>query len=220
MKRLALCVLVLLIASSASAQSRAGSTRPAQDRPGISAFGIFDQLTIASSKTFDAVFGTSSTRAAGAGAEVQNIWRHVFLRVAASKATITGERVVVVNSTVYRLGTKLTVDMQPTEAGAGWRFVSKNSRGRFVPYVGAAVVFLSYKETSDFADAGENVAETFKGYGVFGGVDVKVARQLFLGVEAQHRSIKTTPSANSAAASFSETDFGGTVLRLKAGLRF
>lgn len=220
MKRLALFALAALVATPAVAQTRTGSTRPAQDRPGIAAFGTFDWLSIASSKTFDAVFGTSRTQAIGAGADVVNVWKHVFLRVAASKATFDGERVVIVNSTVYKLGTKLTLDMQPTEAGAGWRFVSRNSRARFVPYVGASALFLSYKETSDFADAGDNVSETFKGYGVFGGVDVKITDRLFAGAEAQYRAINTTPATNSAAASFSEKNFGGTVLRLKAGIRF
>ncbi len=223
MKRIAssaLVLLVLAVAAPAAAQTRMGSTRPAQDRPGISAFGTYDWLSITSSKTFDAVFGTSKTRAIGAGADVVNIWKHVFLRVAASKTTMDGERVVVVNSTVYKLGTKLSVQMQPTEAGAGWRFVSRGSRSRFTPYVGASAVFLSYKETSDFADTGDNVSETFKGFGVFGGVDVKLTNQIFAGGEAQYRSVNTTPAANSVAASFNEKDFGGVVLRVKLGVRF
>lgn len=223
MKRIASSALILFLLSfavPAAAQTRTGSTRPAQDRPGISAFGTYDWLSITSSKTFDAVFGTSKTQAIGAGADIVNVWKHVFLRVAASKTSMDGERVAVVSSTVYKLGTKLKLQMQPTEAGAGWRFVSRNSRSRLTPYVGAAAVFLSYKETSDFADTGDNVSETFKGFGVFGGVDFKITNQIFAGGEAQYRSINTKPATNSVAASFNEKDFGGVVLRVKLGVRF
>lgn len=203
----------------AAAQTRSiGSLKPAQDRPGISVFASLDSLSIASSKTFDAVFGTSKVNVTTAGADIVNLWKHTFFRVSSGTGSLTGERVVIVNSTVFKLGTKLVVDMKPTEVGAGWRFVSKT--GRITPYIGASAVFLGYKETSDFADSLENSNETFKGMAVFGGVDVKLVRQLFVGGEASYRSINTTPAENSAARSFNEKNFGGTALRVRLGVKF
>ena len=219
-KRLVLLVALAWVAAPAAAQTRVGGTKPAQDRMGLVAFGSFDFLNIASSQTFDAVFGTSQTHALGAGLDVVNIWKHVFLRVAVSKTSLEGTRVVVVNSTVYKLPTTLTVDMTPTEVGAGWRFVSKRGSARFTPYLGAEAVFLKYQETSTFADAAENVSDTFTGFGAFGGVDVRVAGQFIAGAEAQYRTINSAPAPNSAAASFNEQNLGGTVFRLKLGLRF
>jgi len=221
MKRWFIASLLLTVfATAAAAQTHVGSTRPAQDRPGLLAFGAYDFLNIASSHTFDAVFGTSKMHAVGGGIDVVNLWRHVFVRIAASKGSLDGQRVVLVNSTVYKLGTTLTTEMTPTEIGAGWRFVSSRADGRITPYVGASAVLLDYKETSTFADAGENVSETFKGFGAFGGVDLRITRQLVVGGEAQYRTINSTPAANSAAASFSEKNLGGTVLRVKLGFRF
>ena len=220
MHRLVVFVALTLSAAPVAAQTHMGSTRPAQERPGLIAFGSLDSLSIASSKTFDAVFGTSRTHSIGAGIDVVNAWRHVFVRVAASKASLDGERVVIVNSTVYKLGTKLTMDMTPTEIGAGWRFTSSRAGARITPYIGASAVLLAYKETSAFADTGENVSETFKGAGVFGGVDVRITRQFLVGGEAQYRTINSAPAANSAAASFNEKNLGGAVFRLKLGVRF
>jgi len=221
MKRLLVTALTLaLFAAPALAQTRVGSTRPAQDRPGVQAFGTYDFLSIASSQTFDAVFGASKTQAVGGELDVVNLWRHVFVRVGASKVSLDGQRVVIVNSTVYKLGTKLTMDMTPTEVGIGWRFVSRNATSRITPYLGASAVLLSYKETSTFAETGDNVSETFKGFGAFGGVDLRLTRMLLAGGEAQYRVVNSSPSANSAAANFSEKNLGGTVFRLKLGLRF
>lgn len=221
MKRSIFAALVLAVfASPAAAQGRMGTTRSAQDRPGLVAFGVVDFLDIASSKTFDAVFGTSKARGGGAGVEVVNLWKHVFVRVQATKASFSGQRVVIVNGTVFKLGTAITAGMTPTELGAGWRFESKNMNYRITPYAGASAVFLNYTETSAFADAGENVSETFKGFGVFAGADVRVLRHVFVGAEGQYRVINSSPAANSAAATFGEKNLGGTVLRLKVGLRF
>ena len=138
-----IAIALVLFAVPAAAQTHVGSTKPAQDRTGLIAFGTLDSLSIASSQTFDAVFGKSKTRAIGAGIDVVNVWRHLFVRVAASQASLDGERVVIVNSTVYKLGTKLTMDMTPTELGVGWRFVSRNPDFRFTPYAGAGVVLLT-----------------------------------------------------------------------------
>ena len=221
MKRLFVVLAFLVTAASpAAAQSQRRTTRPAQDRPGLVVFGVVDFLDVASSKTFDAVFGTSKAHGAGAGVEVVNLWKHVFVRVQATKVSFTGQRVVIVNGTVFKLGTAITANMTPTELGAGWRFESKNMNYRITPYVGASAVFLNYTETSAFADAGENVSETFKGFGAFAGVDVRVLRQVFVGAEGQYRVISSSPAANSAAATFGEKNLGGTVLRLKIGVRF
>lgn len=221
MKRIAtIAALSILFAVPATAQTHVGSTKPAQDRTGIIAFGSLDSLNIASSQTFDAVFGKSKARAIGTGIDIVNVWRHLFVRVAASTASLDGERVTIVNSTIYKLGTKLTMDMTPTELGVGWRFMSSNPDFRITPYAGAGLVLLNYKETSTFADTAENVNETFKGLGAFGGVDFKVARQVLIGVEGQYRIINSDPAANSAAAHFNETNLGGLVLRARVGFRF
>jgi hypothetical protein len=218
MNRLLLIGLLIIgLPVGAAAQSRSSAN---VQKPAIGLFGLFDYTTVASPKTFDAVFGKHTTTGPGVGVDVVNLWNGVFVRVAGSQSSITGERVVIVNGDVFKLGIPLTAKMTPLEFGAGWRFTSRNPRSRVAPYLGASAISLKYKETSSFADASENVNDTYTGFGIFGGADFRITRQAFAGVEAQYRSIAISPGANSAASSFSERDLGGIVLRVRAGLRF
>ena len=220
LKIVGLMVVGLAMAAPAAAQtSRARSVRSSSSsKPSIGLFGMFDYSTIASPKSFDAVFGKHTTTGPGAGIDVVNLWKGVFVRIDGSQSSLTGERVVVFNGDVFKLGIPLTAKLTPLEFGAGWRFAGSGSK--IAPYVGASAISLKYKETSSFADSSENVDDTYNGFGAFGGVDVRITKQVFAGVEGQYRSIKITPGPNSAAASFNETDLGGIVLRVRLGIRF
>lgn len=214
-----LIVGLLIIASpmAAAAQSRPSANSP---KPSIGIFGLFDFTNIASPKSFDAAFGKHTTTAPGVGVDAINLWKGLFVRVDGSRSSLTGERVIVFNSDVFKLGIPLTAQLTPIEFGGGWRFQSKNPSSRITPYVGVAAVMLKYKETSSFADSSENVDESYSGFGAFGGVDIRIVHQVFGGIEAQYRSINIAPGANSAAASFNEKNLGGTVLRVRLGVRF
>lgn len=213
-----LITLGLIICSVAPAAAQ--SPRSRSTRPSIGLFGLFDYTSIASTESFDAVFGKHTTTAPGVGVDVVNLYKGVFVRIAGSQSTLKGERVVIFNGQVFKLGIPLTAELTPLEFGGGWRFASRNPAARFAPYVGASAITLKYKETSSFADSGENADESYSGFGVFGGLDVRIVRQVFGGIEAQYRSIAFTPAANSAADSFKEKNLGGTVLRMRLGIRF
>lgn len=208
--------LIILVPAISAAQT----SPPKSPKPSIGLFGLFDYTTIASSKSFDAVFGKHATKAPGVGVDAINLYKGLFVRVAASRSTLSGERVVIFNGDVFKLGIPLTAQLTPIEFGGGWRFQSRNPASRIAPYVGASAITLKYKETSSFADNSENVDESYSGFGVFGGVDIRIAKRVFGGVEAQYRSINITPGANSAADSFNEKNLGGTVLRVRLGIRF
>ena len=208
--------LIICVAAPAAAQtSRRSSTKPS-----IGLFGLFDFASIASKESFDAVFGKHSTTAPGVGVDAINLYKGLFVRVAGSRSTLKGERVVIFNGDVFKLGIPLTAELTPLEFGGGWRFASRSPAARFAPYVGASAIMLKYKETSSFADSSENADESYSGFGVFGGVDIRLVKQVFGGIEGQYRSISFTPAANSAADSFKEKDLGGTVLRVRLGIRF
>jgi hypothetical protein len=209
-------LLIIGLPGAAFAQSRSSAN---SHKPSIGLFALYDYSTIASPKSFDAVFGKHTTAGPGVGLDVINLWSGLFVRVDGSQSTLKGERVVIVNGDVFKLGIPLTAKLTPLEFGGGWRF-ARNSDARMAPYVGASAVSLKYKETSSFAESSENVDATYNGFGVFGGVDFRITRQAFAGVEAQYRSIPISPGPNSAAASFSEKDLGGIVLRVRAGIRF
>jgi hypothetical protein len=187
--------------------------------PSVAVYGSFDRTSVGSPETFDAVFGTHTVSAPGGGVEATRLWKGVFVRAGASRGSLDGQRVFVVNGDVIPLGIDLSAAMTTFEFGGGWRFVPRGN-DRVVPYVGAAVVSLKYTETSEFADSGEDTDETFTGVGLFGGVDIRLTSRLFAGAEAQFRSIDSTPAAGSAADQFGEKNLGGTVLRVRVGIRF
>jgi hypothetical protein len=208
--------LIVFAAAPAAAQG----SRPQSTKPSIGLFGIFDVSSINAKQSFDAVFGEHVTMGPGVGVEVTNLWKGFFVRIAGTHSKLSGERVVIFNGEVFSLGIPLKAELTPIEFGGGWRFQSRYAASRIVPYAGASAITLKYKETSSFAEASENADESYTGFGIFGGVDVRIAKQVFGGIEGQYRSIKFTPGANSAADSFDETNMGGGVLRLRLGIRF
>jgi len=210
---------LIILAPVAAAAQTSRPRRPAA-KPSIGLFALYDYSTIASPKSFDAVFGKHTTTGPGLGVDVVNLFSGAFVRVDGSQSSLSGERVIIFNGEVFKLGIPLTAKLTPLEFGGGWRFESRRRPSRIVPYAGASVISLKYTETSSFADSSENVDATYTGFGVFGGADVRIAKQTFGGVEAQYRSIKITPGANSAAGSFNEKDLGGAVLRVRVGIRF
>ena len=184
---------------------------------GLRAYVIVDLDSVAAKESFDAVLGTSQLNAFGGGVEVNEIWKHLFARVAFTRARKEGSRVFVNNAQVFPLGIPLTVTMTPIEAGAGWRFVTKSSR--LTPYAGAAFLSMAYTETSKFAESGEDSSERFKGQDVFGGVDVWIVKWLSVAAEAQYRRVPNALGAGGASKDFNENDLGGFTARIMVGIR-
>jgi len=183
----------------------------------IHAFGIVEVDSIAATKSFDAVLGTSQLTAAGAGAEIGGIWKGLFVRVAATQAQKSGHRVFIDNGTVFPLPIGIKVTLKPVEAGVGWRFATHS---RFEPYVGAAFVSLGYQEESDNSDVGDNVNDRYTGAAVFGGVNVIVYKWIVVGGEGQYRRIQPPVASRGASVEFNERDLGGATGRVTIGVRF
>ncbi len=185
--------------------------------PYLRAYFHVDAASLAAADTFDAVIGSSRVTMRGGGGEALNLWKGLFARVAFSTARATGSRVVVPGDEVIQLGIPLTVRLTPLEIGGGWRF-RPVAGGRLVPYAGAGLLRMGYKETSDFALEGEDTATTFTGGVVFGGVEVSVFSWIIAGVEAQYR---TVPGALDGGVSdfFGEDNLGGTAVRVLIGIR-
>jgi hypothetical protein len=193
---------------------------PAKRRSlGVRAFVTFDVNALAASQTFQAVVGTSTPRAIGAGGEVLNVWKGLFVHVAASKMKETGSRVAVANGDSVPLDIPLTVEMTPIEIGAGWR-VDLGRRRRVGVYVGGGLLRLLYRETSTFASDEENSDTAFNGGFVSGGADVRFLGGVTVGVEGQIRSVPNAIGQSGASAAFDETDLGGATLRVLAGVKF
>ena len=180
---------------------------------GLRAYGAIDADGIAATDSFKAVFGSAEMTAAGGGAEV-DVWRNLFLRIAATRGKRTGSRVFVDGGQVFPLNIPLTATMTPVEAGAGWRFAS---RSRITPYAGGTFVSLGYQEVSDFAQPGENVNARYTGAAVFGGLDIGIWKGIFVGGEGQYRHVSVPDVAATVMHEFGEKDLGGVSARIRIG---
>jgi hypothetical protein len=227
MRLLVIFAAALAVLSSASARAQnvvdasdqRPFTTPASPRQplGIRVFGDVDVDTLSAHNSFDAVLGTSRLTAFGGGAEVLNIWKGAFLRVALSHTSKGGDRAFVANGERVSLGVPITVSMTPVEIGGGWRFAIGSSR--VVPYVGAGALIQSYSEKSTFAGPGDNVSQTNTGYTAFGGVEVDLSKWFIVGGEADFRGIPNALGNGSVSQDFGETNLGGFALRVLFGIR-
>jgi opacity protein-like surface antigen len=201
-------------------------TRPG---PGVGGFLLFDSQSMAAKDTFDAVFDKSTFQSVGFGAEAFNLFRGLFARVTYSKITENGSRVAVADGNALPLNIDLEMELGTTEVSGGWRFPLGKPRRtgtparltypRFNAYGGGGFLFVSFRETSEFAGPEDNSRESFNGYTVFGGVDATIWKLMYGGAEVQYRTVPDALGEGGASKEFGETDLGGFVFRVLFGIR-
>jgi len=207
---------VRLVATAMVAVSLSPGVTSAQQPTTIRGFGDFGATRFSAGDTFDAVVGSSTGTFFGGGVEVVLPQRYFFnLRI--SRFNKSGERVFVQDNEVFPLGIDMKVTITPVEVTGGYRFQPKGRTGKFVPYVGGGIGWYRYSETSDFADTGEDVSETFQGYHLLGGIEVRLNRWLALGGEGQWTTVPDAfePVPGSAADLFGEENLGGLGFRVR-----
>lgn len=190
------------------------SSRPPRlsNRLQIRAFGVVSTTWFTASNTFDAVLGSGRGQDFGGGLNLTQ--GPGYIEIGARRFSKTGERVFVgQDRQVFPLGIDTTVTMTPLDVTAGWRF--RPRFGRVIPHLGVGYTRLKYEETSDFADAGENVSASFNGYHVVGGAEVRVARWVGLTAEVMWTSVPDGLGKGGASKAFDEKNLGGPSLRVK-----
>ncbi len=195
-------------------RGRTGTTRrPAlSNRLEIRAFGVAGTTWFTASSTFKAVLGKSTGQDFGGGLNLTQ--GPGYIEIGARKFSKTGERVFVTDDgQVFPLGIPATVTMTPLDVTAGWRF--RPRFGRVIPHVGVGYTRMKYEETSDFSEGDENVDESFNGFHVLGGAEVRVGRWVGLAGEVVWTSIADALGDGGASKAFDETNLGGTSLRIK-----
>lgn len=229
-RALVVTALALLCASGSDAWAQGSGTRP-QGQPArrpstparrapayppglqIRGFGTVGMTWFTASQTFDAVLATKSGTEFGGGLSLTN--GPAFLDVGARRFEKTGERVFVTDTReVFRLGIPATITMTPLDVTAGWRFRPLFG-GRLRPLVGVGYTRMMYEEASEFAESGEDVSESFNGFHVLGGGEIRVHRLVGLQAEVVWTSIADAIGENGASKAFGETNLGGTSARLK-----
>ena len=208
---------VVIPPAAAGQQRQPAATRPApRPQTTIRGFGDIGATRFAAADSFKAVLGSSVGVVFGGGAEVV-LPQRIFFRGRVSRFQKNGERVFVLDDEVFPLGIDTKVRLTPLEISAGYRFQARGRTGTVIPYLGGGVGWHRYEETSDFADASENVSETFVGYHVLGGAEYRMGRMIAIGGEAQWTSVPDALGGDqsSASAAFDETNLGGISFRVR-----
>jgi len=165
------------------------------------------------SDSFNAVLGQKGGFFYGGGG--QAIFGHLFVDVGFEHFNKTGQRVIVLDGDVFPLGIADTITMEPLTISGGYRF---KPAGKAVPYAGGGYTSLRFKETSEFADPGENTDERFDGFVILGGVEYAVHKWVFVSGEARYIGVPDAIGAPGVAAEFNESNLGGFSLAVKVSI--
>lgn len=232
--------------SSSSARQRPAATMTKSGKPkwfGVSGFVDLGQGAFTAKDSFEAILDSSSGPFFGGGGQVQLPW-NLFGRVDITRFQKDGERAFVSGTEVFKLGIPTTITVMPIEFTGGYRRPLVLGRGRpkqppprggkpassaakapgkgftLVPYGGGGVGSVQYKETADFAQAGDDVNERFSSYHVLGGVEVPIWWRIGAAVEYQHRWVPDALGTSGVSKEFNETDLGGGTFRIRIMVSF
>jgi len=205
--------------TAAAQQKPPAAVRPVpapRAQTSIRGFGDISVTRFAAADTFEATLGSSTGVFFGGGVEVV-LPQRFFFNVRLSRFQKTGERVFVDGDDVFPLGIDLKVGITPVEVTGGYRFQPRGRTRNVIPFVGGGIGWHKYSETSDFAQAGDNVEETFTGYHALGGVEFRMSRWFGVSGEAQWTTIGDALGSEVSSASevSGESNLGGLGLRVR-----
>ncbi len=186
----------------------------AQTRLGALGYLTYGQMSLTSADSFEAIGSDSKQTGFGGGGSVTGLWRGLFVDVGVSQQRITGERVFIDGSNVYRLDIPLSITIRPIDMAAGWRF----TMGRLAPYIGGGLSRVSYEESDTFAGAGDSVRAAASGGLIVGGVDVTVLRWAHVGAEVRHRLVTGVLGEGGVSAIRGDDQLGGTSFGVRIGI--
>ncbi len=202
MKTIAL-VVTLGVATPAVAQNTV-TLRP---------YGMITYEQFAATTTFDAAFGQSGQPFWGAGAQLI-LTNGVYVDVSASRFSKEGQRAFVNNGQVFQLNIPVTASLTPFEVAVGYRFRLRRHPD-LVPFAAGGFGWYSYKESSTFSVAGEDIDSSHAGLLVNGGVEFRVHRLIRLSLDAQYTHIPGVLGSGGVSQEVGESDLGGIAARFK-----
>jgi hypothetical protein len=203
------------LVTTASAQATPRPTtasRPSRNVQ-IGGYAMVGRVNLAAVESFDAILGETSGPIFGGGARV-GLPFGLFVDVGAWQFRGEGERVFVSNGVVYPLNVPVEITMTPLEITGGWRFRVPRV-ARLTPYVGGGLTSMRYRETSAFSSESENVDETFSGYHLMGGAELRLMRWIGAAAEVTWTTVPESIGQGGVSAAFNEDDLGGTTVRFK-----
>ena len=215
----ALASAALMVPATVSAQQGQPARPGAAEQVSVRGFADFGITRFAAADTFKATLESSSGTFFGGGVEVilPHGWLPNFFNIRLSHFAKSGERVFVDDGDVFPLGIDMDVAITPVEVSAGYRFSPRGRQRNWIPYVGGGIGWHRYSETSEFAESGEDVSETFTGFHAIGGVEYRLGRWYGVSGEAHWTSVPDAIGEvpGSAGNAFDESNLGGIGFRVR-----
>jgi len=189
----------------------ASPSPPAARAPSMKVFGFGDigYGTWLASDAFHAVLGSSSAPMYGGGVQIRE--GDFYLEGSVERFQQTGTRVFVSDGQVFSLGIADTVRIIPISPTIGYRRAFRH----VAPYVGGGLGAYLYKETSDFAEAGDNVSQHFASYHVLGGAEFGGRGWLHAAIELEFTTVPSALGTSGVAAALNDHNLGGFHGRVK-----
>ena len=204
------CVLGVLCGCFLAASARAQDAPPISFRP----FGEVAFQRFTARDTFASVFDNSNGWFFGGGLQV-TIRDRLYVDLGASQFKKNGDRVFRdASGNVYNLGIPLTVTITPLELVAGYRFHPRR-HAWLVPYLGAGPGWYRYRESSAFAQAGDDVDTRHVGFAAHGGAEFRLHRWVGLAADVQYTHVPGILGSSGLSASVGENDLGGIAGRIR-----
>ncbi len=187
---------------------------PAYAQVNVRPFVLFADEHFTASKSFNINFETAAASVWGGGVDVV-VHRRVFVDVTISHMSKAGQQAFFDKSTgdVFRLDIPLKVMSTPVEISAGYRFRLKTSR--VIPYAGAGFGSYSYRQTADFAAAGDDVDVRHIGFLMMGGAELRVRKWMGISGDAHYSRVPGILGQGGISKDVNESDFGGIAARVR-----
>ena len=203
-------------AAGAGQAGRPGAAAKPAPGPGMRwrVFGVATNEWFQASRSFEAVYNSTSAPAFGGGFDVLS-GRHLFLQGEVVYLQRSGERVFVFEDEVFPLGIDQKLKLTTLAINGGYRFGRPASR--ITPYLGAGVVVAFYSERATGTTGGEDdsVSENGAGGQGLGGVEFRISRWVAAAVEGRYRYIPGIIGDAGVSREFSEDNLGGGSVAVK-----
>jgi hypothetical protein len=172
------------------------------------------------SDSLEAVALTANPVEFGGGWRVTNLWQRLFLQVAITHWSDSGERAFVDSEgDIFPLGIPLDVNSTFIDGTVGFQQHAKTKSGRtaFTVYVGGGAGVVRYSESSPFAAADDDLDATKPSYHGLVGVDIPISGRLVFVGEGRYRYVPNLLGAGGTSGALGEDSLGG--FQTSIGLR-
>jgi opacity protein-like surface antigen len=201
------------VARGAQPSAQPASDQPSGNEPAAAfrGFGSIGVAQFAARQSFEAVFGEARGMMLGAGAQVR-FRNGMFVQGSIDRLSKTGERVVVLDGTIFPLGIENKVTITPLHVTAGYRMRASRS---IAPYGGGGISFVNLTQTTEFDLPEEQFTNRSRGWNAIGGVEYRVDRSVSIAAELRYEQFATALGSGGVSQLFNEHNLGGLRTQFK-----